>query len=87
MSLIHWWVDASFAAHPDFKSHMGGTMSLRKGSIVDFYKKQKVNNDSLTTTELGGVSNVVHHMEWTNLFIQAQGYKCTTHLHQDNKVA
>ena len=36
MSLIHWWVDASFAVHPDFKSHTSGMISLEKGSIIDF---------------------------------------------------
>ena len=25
--VIKWWVDTSFAAHPDMKSHTGGTMS------------------------------------------------------------
>ena len=28
---IYWWVDASFAIHPDAKSHLGGTMSLGGG--------------------------------------------------------
>ena len=54
MSLIHWWVDASFVVHPNFKSHTGSTMLLRKASIVDFYKKQKVNTDRSTTTKLMG---------------------------------
>jgi hypothetical protein len=27
-----WWVDASFAVHPDMKSHTGGMMSLGKGA-------------------------------------------------------
>jgi hypothetical protein len=25
---IKWWIDASFAVHPDMKSHTGGTLSL-----------------------------------------------------------
>jgi hypothetical protein len=28
-----WWIDGSFAVHPDMRSHTGGTMSLGKGSI------------------------------------------------------
>ncbi len=31
--IIKWWVDASFAVHPDMKSHTGGAMSLGKGVI------------------------------------------------------
>jgi hypothetical protein len=30
---IRWWVDASYAVHLDMKSHIGGTLSLGKGSI------------------------------------------------------
>ena len=36
ISLIHWWVGASFAIHPDFKNHTGSSMSLGKRSIIDF---------------------------------------------------
>ena len=31
--VIQWWLDASFAVHPDMKSHMGETMSMGRGSI------------------------------------------------------
>jgi hypothetical protein len=30
---IEGWVDASFAVHPDMKSHTGGAMTLGKGVI------------------------------------------------------
>ena len=30
-TLVKWWVDGSFAVHPDLKSHTGATMSLGKG--------------------------------------------------------
>ena len=30
---IKWWIDASFAVHPDMRSHTEGTMSLGKGSV------------------------------------------------------
>jgi hypothetical protein len=26
--MVKWWIDASFAIHPDMRSHTGGTMSL-----------------------------------------------------------
>lgn len=31
--VIKWWVDASFAVHPDMKSHTGATLSIGKGSV------------------------------------------------------
>ena len=80
-------VDASFAVHPDFKSRTGSTMSLRKGSIIDFCRKKKVNTDSLTTVALVGVSDAIHCMEWMDLFTQAQYYTYTSRLHQDNEVS
>ena len=30
--LICWWVDASFAVHPDFRSHTGAVMSFGSGA-------------------------------------------------------
>jgi hypothetical protein len=30
---VKWLIDASFAIHPDMKSHTGGTMSLGKESV------------------------------------------------------
>ena len=31
--MIKWWVDASYAVHPDMKGHTEGTMSMGKGSV------------------------------------------------------
>lgn len=33
MHAVKWWVGASFAVHPDMKSHTQGVMSLGKGAI------------------------------------------------------
>jgi hypothetical protein len=33
LHIIKWWVDTSFAVHPDMKSHTSATMSMGKGSI------------------------------------------------------
>ena len=30
--IVQWWVDASYAVHPNIKSHTGATMTLGKGS-------------------------------------------------------
>ena len=40
ISLVYWHVDASFAVHADMKSHMGGTMLIGKGSVIDTSLKQ-----------------------------------------------
>ena len=40
---VKWHVDASFAVHPDFKSHTGGTMTFGEGSVLSHCRKQKLN--------------------------------------------
>ena len=49
---IKWYVDASFAVHPDFRSRTGGTMTFRKGAVQSLSKKQKLNTRSSTKAEL-----------------------------------
>jgi hypothetical protein len=47
-NVIKWWADASYAVHPDLKSHTGGTMSLGKGATYGTSSKQKLNTKSST---------------------------------------
>jgi hypothetical protein len=51
---IKWHVDASFAVHPDFKSHTSATMSFEggKGTAQSASRKQKLNTKSSTEAEL-----------------------------------
>lgn len=51
-NLVKWWVDASYATHPNMRSHTGGTHSLGKGSVVSTSTKQKINTKSSTEAEL-----------------------------------
>jgi hypothetical protein len=72
---VKWWIDASFAVHPDMKSHTGGTMSLGKGSVYCLSRKQHINTKSSTEAELVGVDDGMPLMIWTRNFLQAQGFK------------
>jgi len=38
-----WWVDSSFAVHPDMRSHSGIFMTLGKGTMYSVSSKQKLN--------------------------------------------
>jgi len=53
--IVRWWVDASFAIHPDMKGRTGGTLSFGKGSIYSTSMKQKLVACSLTKSEVIGV--------------------------------
>jgi hypothetical protein len=84
--MIKWWVDASFAAHRDMRSHAGGTMSLGKGSIHSTSVRQKLNTKSSTEAELVGVDDVMPMTLWTRQFMEGQGYDITENVvHQDNQ--
>ena len=57
MSLLRTWVDASYAVHPDMKSHTGGVMALGIGGIVCKLTKQKLNTKIATEAKLVGASD------------------------------
>jgi hypothetical protein len=83
---VKWWIDASFAVHPDMRSHTGGTLSLGKGSVYSMSRKQRINTKSSTEAELVGVDDGMPLVIWTRNFITAQGYKIRDNVvYQDNQ--
>ena len=50
LSVIKWLVDASFAAHPDYRGHTGVMMSMGSGLIMELSRKQKINGRISTET-------------------------------------
>ncbi|CAJ1936841.1 unnamed protein product [Cylindrotheca closterium] len=88
LRVMKWMINASFAVHPDFKSHTGGTLSFGGGGAQVTSKKQKLNSRSSTEAELIAVDNVVMMILWTKLFMEWQGYPIEKNiLYQDNKSA
>jgi hypothetical protein len=86
MSIIKWWVDTSYAVHPDMKSHTGGTISLGKGTIYNTSTRQKLNTKNSTKSELVGVNNVMPQILWTRYFLESQGYGVKESIiYQDNQ--
>ena len=88
LTVIKWYVDASFAVHQDFKSHTGASMTFGNGAPIAMSKKQKLNTRSSTEAELVGVDDAINMILWTKLFLEEQGYKIGTNvIYQDNKSA
>ena len=77
-NIFKWWVDGSYAVHPNFRSQTGGTGYLGKGSIISTSTKQKLNTRSSTETELVDADDLVPHACWTNYFLDCQGYRKET---------
>ena len=73
-SVIKWYVDSSFAVHPDFKSHTGDVMTYGGGAPQTISRKQKLNTRSCTEAKLVGADDASVMILWTKLFMEAQGY-------------
>ncbi len=41
--LLMWYVDASFAVHPNMHSHTGGVLTMGRGFPINSSTKQKLN--------------------------------------------
>jgi hypothetical protein len=85
---LKWYADASFAVHPDYKSHTGAIMTMGKGAVQSISRKQKMNLQSSTEAELIAADDIVGPMLWTKLFLESQGYPVKENiLFQDNQSA
>ena len=67
LNVIKWYVDASFAVHPDFKSHTGALMEFEggKGAVQSLSRKQRINTKSSCISELVAADDVSGPMIWT----------------------
>ena len=66
LSMIRWWVDASYGVHWDCKDHTGAMMSMGKGVAVNISRKHKLNTSSSTEAELVSIADVLGMMMLTN---------------------
>ena len=84
--LLMWYVDASFAVHPNMHGHTGGGLTLGRGFPILVSRKQKLNTRSSTESELVGVDDMMPIICWTCYFLLSQGYRIIENLLlQDNR--
>ena len=84
--VLKWWVDASYAVHPDMKGHTGGLLSMGKGAVYGTSKGHKMVTRSSTEAELVSLYDVLPQILWTRIFLDSQGYGISDSVvHQDNK--
>ena len=69
------YIDASFAVHPDMRSHTGSVITVGAGAVFVKSAKQKLNAKSSTEAELIGLSDALGQVIWTRHFLAAQGYE------------
>ena len=88
LTTLRTWVDASFAVHPDMRSHTGGVMSYGRGGFNGKSNKQKLNVTSSTHAEQVGASDYLPNTIWVTKFMTEQGYPPSKNfLEQDNESA
>jgi len=80
-----WWVDSSYAVHPDMKSHTRIYMTLGKGVKYTASCKQKLNTKSSTEEKLVAVDDTMGQVLWTRHFLAAQGHPVPTTTIYHNK--
>ena len=86
LSMIRWWVDASYRVHWDCKGHTGAMMAMGKGALVNIARKHKLNTGSSTEAKLVSIADVLGMMMCCDYFMKAQGYAIENNiLYQDNK--
>ncbi len=86
--VLSWYVDASFAVHPDMRGHTGGAMTMGTGFPLDKSTKHKLNTRSSTESENFVVDNYIPQILWAHLFMKAQGFAVSDNiLYQDDKSA
>ena len=86
--VLHWYMDAAFAVHPNMRGHSGGAMTLGLRFPISFSSKQKLNTHSLTESKLVGVDDMMSLIIWLRNFLKTQGYVVVDNiLHQDNRSA
>ena len=82
---ICWWIDASYAVHPDMHGHTGATMSMGTGLVFSGSWKQKLVMRSSTESEVVVVYDVLPQIFWTKKILEDQGVGIKdTVLYQDN---
>ncbi len=84
--MLVWYVNASFAVHPNMQWHTGGGMTIGRDFPFSVPTKQKLNTKSLTESKLVGVDNMMPIIPCTCYFLLSQGYGVIKNLLlQDNK--
>ena len=84
--IVKWWIDASYAIHPNMRGHTGAVMSMGQGAALSMSSKQKLVARSSTESELIGVHDGLQLIMWSKQFMEAQGYPIKdVILYQDNK--
>jgi Reverse transcriptase (RNA-dependent DNA polymerase). len=86
--VLEFFIDASFATHPDGKGHNGMIVVLAGLAIISFSRKQKIATKDSTESEIVAFSDLMIKIEGVVDFFKGFGLEVETPIvYQDNKSA
>jgi Reverse transcriptase (RNA-dependent DNA polymerase). len=86
--IVEFFIDASFATHPDGKGHTALIVVLMGIAIISFSKKQKIATKDSTEAEIVALSDMMVKIEWVIEFFKSFGIEVPRPIvYQDNKSA
>lgn len=86
--IFKWYIDGSFAVHPNMRGHTGGGLTMGQGFPIVTSTKHKLNTRSSTEAEVVSVDDCMPSICWTRYFMLAQGYGVKESIiYQDNQSA
>lgn len=71
-NICKWYIDTSYAVHPNMRSHTCSMLTLGKGTIQGKSIKQKINTKSSTEAELIAGDDVLPDLLWVGHFLKEQ---------------
>ena len=74
LTIIKWWVEASYAAHLDIIGHTGVTMTFGRWYVRGITKKLKIKAKSSAEAEFIGNDDALPQILWAWYFIADQGF-------------
>ena len=87
MDSVRWWIDASYAAHPNMRGHTGETMTMGNRSVYSSSWKQKMVTRSSMESEVVRAYDVLPQILWMKKFLEDQGVNIKeTVLYQDKQI-
>ncbi len=67
--VLMWYINASFAVHPNMRNHTGGRLTMGQGFPIVNSTKQKLNTQSSTKSELVSVDDMMPIVVWSWYFL------------------
>ena len=74
LSILKWWVYASYNMHDYYKVPTGDMMTIWEGAVIRMPSKNKLNAKISTEGELVGADDALGQVIWTKTIIEVQGY-------------